>query len=283
MKEMLRNLATDGLVMMPQNFYAEAYKIGHDEHGDECIVTHPDNEKLNNYEMLAMLMDNDVLKWSITEEEFADHTVQAFCEYYMDDDECVYEGPQETDYVCVRCGNESVVKQDEGSYPLYCYECDENKYTFEVTGCPADEARCAYYDETVSDADTAFFDVVCPDGTDKELEIEASILTNETELAWLTVSAMVGKKRVFFNEQCIGEWTEDLEFEHTIGKEYITIKVKNSTKRATLQIKVQKDEPGIIFDLFKYETVPTTDAFAEREEEIVEALGYLTMEDCDAD
>jgi len=282
MKDTLQALMQGRLVMMPQNFYAEAYKIGPDEHGDDCIVTHPGNEKLEDYEMLAMLMDSDILKWEIDESEFPDKTVEAYCEYYGDDEDDAYDGPQKTDCVCKRCGNETVVKEDASDYPYYCYSCDQNMYSFEVEGGEP-KSVCAEYIEDASDMDTRFYEVSCPDGSNTNLEIEVALLTNETELAWLEVTAHADGKKVFNSSQCIGEWHDKLGLTHTISEEYITVQVANCDKRATLQVKVQKDEPGIIFDLFKYESTPTTDAFSEREEEIVEALGYLTMEDCHED
>ena len=278
MKEILQSLASGDLIMMPQNFYAEAYKLGSDKFGNECIVAHPSNEKLEDYEMLAMLIDNDVLKWTVTEEEFPAHTVQAFCEYYMDDGDCEYEGPQATDCTCKRCGGHNVVKEDELDYPYYCIECDENMYSFEVSGCPPkkDTWKCATYLADASDTDNAFFDIECPDDSGNTLELNVSVVTNKTELAWLSVEVEAHSKGVYSREIYIGEWSEKLELAHTIGREYITVEVKGSDKRATLQVKVQKDEPGIILDLFKYEP-------DDPEEAITEELGYLIMEDCDAE
>jgi hypothetical protein len=282
MKDMLRGLARGDMVMMPQNFYAEAYRVGIDENGNECIVSYPGNEKVSGYDILAMLLDEDVLKWSVTENEFPDKTVAAFCEYYADDEDCVYEGPQQTDYVCNRCGTKSIVKEDESNYPLYCYTCDENKYTFEVEGCPESEAICAYYDDGVSDSDRAFFDIDCPDETGKKIEVEVSILTDEFRKAWLAIAAMANDRKIFYHELCIGEWSSELELAYSISSEYITVPVKNSADRVTLQIKVQKDEPGIIFDLIRYEMDPSSGEYLDKEETI-EDLGYLTMEDCGPD
>jgi len=272
----IESLIGGWLVMLPQNYYSDAIKMVTDEDGDS-FVFYATGEKIDD-ETIDILTSEDGVAWFIVESAFKEKTLEAFLMYF-DDDEDVYAGPLKTDCTCKRCGNNTVVVEESLDYPYYCYTCDENMYSFEVEGGEPSN-KCAEYIEDESSVDTRFYNILCPDGSGVVIELEVALLTNETNLCWMDVVATIGTDRVFSSSQCIGEWEPELGLSHTIDEEYLTISVDNSDKRATLQIKVQKDEPGIIFDLFKYERTPTTDTYTEREEEIVEALGYLTMEDC---
>lgn len=133
LKDTLKHLANGELVMLPQNFYAEAFMVCDDEDGEEVLMSYSTKEQVIDYEIIGMILDNSSPKWLIKEDEFNTKTLEAFCEYFANDEEFIYEGPLKTNYICNKCGNQSIVIEENiEDYPFYCYKCDENMYSFET-------------------------------------------------------------------------------------------------------------------------------------------------------
>ena len=126
--------------MLPQNYYAQGFRLGMDKHGDFVVMRHipgQEDEVETDKESLDMLMDLDSTVWETWDDGFSSKTVEAFCEYFAEDDDEVYDGPAKTDCRCGRCGKNVILETSDMEYPFYCIECDENMYSFEVL-CPDD-------------------------------------------------------------------------------------------------------------------------------------------------
>ncbi len=129
MKDVLKGLLKGKLIMLPQNFYAEAFKLGEDKDGESCIVSHPDGEPVVDLEILGLLMEADSVHWVFKEKNYEAMTYTAFSEYFAEDGD-EYDGPLLAGMNCNRCGTE-LIKETELDYPYYCPNCDENMYSFE--------------------------------------------------------------------------------------------------------------------------------------------------------
>jgi len=95
----MKALVQGQILMLPQNYYAQGFRLTMNENGDFTIHTYipgEEDKEETHQENLDMLMDLDSTVWEMWEKDFPEKTVEAFCEYFTDDDEIEYEGPLAT-------------------------------------------------------------------------------------------------------------------------------------------------------------------------------------------
>jgi len=129
--EVVEALVRGELIMLPQHFYAEAFKMKEDGSGKSLIVDVSSGEKVEDLEVLGLLLSDDSLKWRVLPSEFEDATLEAWTEYFSNDEAIEYTGPLLTECICNKCGNK-VLRENKSNYPYFCISCDENKFQFEV-------------------------------------------------------------------------------------------------------------------------------------------------------